>query len=154
MSTVHWRETPGPPAQFLCPKCGRAGIGSSHERHEELLAFHLLPVFWKTTTFVRCVNCKAKLQSTLGIADLTERQGTDISEYVSYEPSFVVKFFAIASFVLFWMPFVGLVLALIAFATTFGKRGWVRGLSIISLTFSSLITVALIVMRVLNGRLP
>lgn len=143
---ARWVETPGPSLSINCPRCGEQAVtGRSYERLETLLLFGVVPVAKFKNTFVQCRGCKAKLTSRLNIGELTKYQGAGISQFLSDDVSFVFKFLAIVSLLLFFAPIVGLVLAAITFVGTFKSRTWPRTLALVSLILSSIVNAVIVI---------
>lgn len=139
--TVHAEETPGPAIPIQCPKCGvETAMGFSRERVETLRLLGLIPLLKLRNTFVDCGECEAKLRSRLGIEELAKYQGAPISQFLSYDVSFVFKFLAITSLILSLVPMVGLGLAVLTLLGTFRTRGWPRTLGIVSLIVSAIVS--------------
>jgi hypothetical protein len=114
-------------------------VGKSYELLDTLEVLGLIPVVKTRTTFVKCGGCKAKLTSRLGIEDLERCKHADVSQFLSDQVSFVFKFLAIFSLLLFMLPIFGLVLALATVMGTFRSRTWPRRLGVVSLVLSSII---------------
>jgi hypothetical protein len=68
----------------------------------------------------------------------------ELSPYLSYEVSLVVKFLAIASILLFVAPIVGLVLAILTVLLSLKSGGWPRTLGVVALVLSGIVTMAFI----------
>jgi hypothetical protein len=147
VSTIRWTETPGPPVSFQCARCKQAVTGTSRQRYEKVYALGLIPTFGKTNTFVTCDTCKAKFLSKLTIAQLQDHLNDDITQHLSLTNSFVITFLVVVAVLLFWTPFLGLILSAIATALTWKNAGgWIKMASRIALGLSILIHIGLAIL--------
>jgi len=149
------QDVQGPHVQFECPKCHRSGtIGLSYDRRETLLLLHLVPLFTLKNTFVICGDCKAHLLAQLTIDELRQHQDSDVSPFLSFEISFVLKTLSVLSLLLCWFPVLGIVLASITLIATIKSPSIWRTLAIISLVASFISTFVLIVIPLMMGHRP
>jgi hypothetical protein len=144
--TTRSQQTPGPELEIDCPKCGTSNTSAaSYEQRDYLSLFYFIPLFSVANTFVKCGTCDARLTSRLSIEELQQHSTSDVSQYLSYEISFVVKFLAIASILLAIVPIVGLVLAILTVSLSLKSGGWPKTVGIIALVLSGIVTTATVV---------
>jgi hypothetical protein len=84
------------------------------------------------------------------LKDLTLNQSQELSEPRAHEVSFVFKFLAVVSLLLFFAPIVGLVLASVTVLGTFKSRTWPRTVGFLSLILSSLVSGAFVILQILG----
>ncbi len=145
------QQTPGPDLEINCPKCGTSNSPAiSFEFRDRLILYYVIPLFAVTNTFVKCTACGATLRSQLSIHELRTHSSSDISQFLSYEISIVIKLLAILSLLLFIAPGMGLVLAIITVILSAKSGGWPRTVGIVALFLSGLVTIALIVLMVVG----
>jgi hypothetical protein len=150
--TTRSQKIPGPELEINCPKCGASRTSAaSYEQRDALSLFFIIPLFTVTNTFVKCAACGAKLTSRLSIDELQPHSAAEVSPYLSHEVSFVVKFLAIASILLFIAPIVGLVLAVLTVILSLRSGGWPRTLGIVALVLSGFVTISLFVLLAAAG---
>lgn len=146
------RKEPGPALTICCPKCGADGVDAvAYRQVDDLCAFYFLKLFTISNTFVECSACRAKLRSSIDLDELGAYGQEELSQFLSHDVSFVVKFLAIASLVLCITPIVGAVLALIAVLLTLKTTGWTRTVSQVALALSTVVT-GLFIMALLLGK--
>ena len=144
MASVRWTETPGPAVKFHCLNCGNVSAsGVAVQRVEQLMFLYLIPLFKWTTTSVRCLQCNAKVGCKLNIQELVQFHDADVTPYLT-RGSLIVNFLAITSLVVFWAPFMGLILAVVALIVTRRTPGWQRRASAVGLILSTLATLAVV----------
>lgn len=141
------RKEPGAVVEIDCPRCGAAGVAAVPYRQiDDLCAFYFLPLFTIRNTFVECTACRTKLRSSVDLDEIPQHSHGELSQFLSHDISFVVKFLAIASLVLCLAPFVGFVLSLLTVLFTLKTPGWPRTLGRVSLVISGLLTLAFFVL--------
>jgi hypothetical protein len=150
--TAQSQQTPGPELEIACPKCNAPKTSAtSYEQRDRLSLFYLVPLFAITNTFVECASCNAKLTSRLSVHELDQHSGSDISQFLSFEMSFVVKFLALTSMLLFFAPIIGLVLAIFTVVLSSKSGGWPRALGLVALVLSGIVTIASVALLALEA---
>ena len=139
--SVKSESQPGPEFDIDCPKCGATQVpAASFTQRDRMSLFYLIPILTQTNAFLRCTSCNKKLLSKVSIEELSE-QPERVSEYLSSEVSFVVKFLAIASIVMSIFPVVNFAMVLLAFLLTMKSGGWPKTASKIGFVLSCLVTL-------------
>jgi transcription elongation factor Elf1 len=129
----------GPDAEINCPACGEMNVPAhTRQQTERFYLYGLVLVQRVTATIVTCGACGLELKSKVGIDQIDQYTARDLDLYLARNVSFVVKFIALASLLLFWAPIVGLVLAVIGLVSS--SDGWTRTVSWVSLFLSGLLT--------------
>jgi transcription elongation factor Elf1 len=140
----------GPEVEINCPGCGGFDVlAGTRQQTQRLHLYGLIPIQRVTTTIVTCGACGLELQSRIGVDQIAEYSARDLDLLLTRKVSFVVKFLALASLLLFWAPIVGLTLSVIALACSFRKGGWTKTMSFVSVLLSGLVTTAFVAMLVL-----
>jgi hypothetical protein len=149
---ARYEVTPGPPATFACPRCGAGPVPADSYRRTEILSlFAVIPLGRTHMTHLVCGNCSAHLFTKLTLDDLYQCIGVDISRFVFYRVSFILKSLAVLSLLLCWAPVVGLGLSLITFIGTFKWPSVWRTIAIICLVLSFVVTSLFIIVLILGG---
>lgn len=142
--SVESQAVDGPEIEIDCPACGaQRTLATSQRVTEKLRLLHFIPLLTMRHNYVWCKACQKKLVSSLDVEELAHRSPTDISAHLSGDVSLVAKFMAIVGVVLFIVPIVGVLLALIAFLLSRNSPGWVRTTSIVGLVLGGLATALL-----------
>lgn len=145
------RKEAGPQIEIDCPRCGATGVAAAAYRQvDDLCAFYFLRLFTLKNTFVECTSCRVKLRSSVDLDEFPRYQHGELNQFLAHDVSFVVKFLAVASLLLCWTPFVGLVLSLLTVVLTLKTPTWARTLGRVSLVLSGLITLAFVVVLTLG----
>lgn len=149
MSGLHVdRETTtGPAVRLWCATCMGLQPGTSYEHAETLKALFVLPVFRKTTTYVRCEHCGREYLSSLRVAELADHDGEDISPWLKTRTSPVAIVFAVASLVMFFIPFFGVAFGLIGTAATWRTTAlWPKAVARAGLFLSLVVTIGFVIL--------
>lgn len=150
--TTHREQTLGPDLKINCPKCGALDTSAaSYELRDQLKLLFVIPLFKLTNTYVSCAACGTALTSRLSIDELRTHSPSDISHFLSYEISLVVKFLAILSLLLLIAPLVGFVLAILTVVLSRKSGGWPRTIGIVALLLSGIVTIPLVVLLAIAG---
>jgi hypothetical protein len=89
---AQYMKAPGPPAHFICPRCQQGPApGSSYERTDSTLLLAVIPLWRTRITYVVRGNCRLRLTTRMTLDDLRECMGADISRFVFYRVSFVLR---------------------------------------------------------------
>jgi hypothetical protein len=140
--SLHRDTNKGPRLRIDCGRCGVSGAAASSRDLIDTIRLLFVIPFRFTNTFVTCQSCGAKHISQLCCQDLKEHRDADVTPFVSYHVSFVVRFLAVMSLLLCLFPFLGLALSLIAVCSAYKTRGWPRKLAMIAVLISGLVTAA------------
>jgi len=142
----------GEKVRIHCPVCETEDtLAQTFTEREQLSMLYFLPLCSMSNNFVRCLSCRSKLFTRLPLEELTEYHPEDLEPHLSHQASFVFKFLAAISLLLFFMPIVGLILAIIALTGTWNRAGWPRTVSRISTVLSVLLSILFAVILALGG---
>ena len=127
---VMWETRPGPQIRIDCPRCGASpAIADTEETVEKLLLLGLIPVFKKTTTYVVCTGCGAKMQSKIRLDELPRYLPAQLRPLLSPKVSPWVVVLLALSVMTFCVPVASFVFALVCVVLTMSTPGWPRTLS-------------------------
>jgi hypothetical protein len=140
-------KTPGPTLSINCPACQSTAVpADSMQQVDRLDLFYLLPFFQLRNTFVTCSACKKQLISSIGINEMADLNAADLSDHLVNHVSFINKFVAILSLLLFWIPIVGVGLGLLAIALNWKTTGWTKTVSFVGAGLAALVLTVLFVL--------
>ncbi len=149
--TTKSQQNPGPDISINCPLCNATGVAAqSFEQLDEIGLFWLIPLCRLRNTFVRCSECTKQLIAKASIHEIGDYSVEEISQRLVGRVPLISQFLAVASVLLFFVPFVGLVMALIAVIVNRRNTGWLRTLSWIGAILSGLITMLFVVALAMN----
>jgi hypothetical protein len=135
--SAHYTEVQGPRADFTCPRCHQGpSPGFSYERTDTTLLLAVIPVLRTRNTYLICGNCRSRLVTRMTLDDLRQCVGVDISRFVFYRVSFILKALSVLSLLLCLFPVLGMILSAITLIGTFKSPGVWRTIAIISLIIS------------------
>ncbi|HWA29407.1 MAG TPA: hypothetical protein VG734_27400 [Lacunisphaera sp.] len=141
ITTTTTTTTPGPRVQINCPACRTlAANAETEDRREVFRLFHLVPLLWKTTTYVRCTKCRHEFVASKRAAELRGMTPTDATRCLDAGPPFMAKFLAITAGVTCLLLILGLLVSIPATIVTWKHPGWTRNLSRIALGISITLT--------------
>ncbi len=147
LATSKTRKTPGPDTRINCPKCGPNVPARTH-RLEERMGVYFIPLLTQRETFVECAGCGESRHTALPLEKLGEYPPDELDRHLYRRVSVVVKFLALASVLVFCIPFVGLGLGVAGLVGSYRTGGWVKVVSIVGITIGALVstiaTVALL----------
>ncbi len=145
-------KIPGPTVTIDCPACKAKSVnGESVRQVDQLELFYLLPFMKLRNTFVTCHECNKQLICTAPFDELGELSVDDLSQHLVHHVSIINKFLALASVLLCWVPFVGLLLGCISLAVNWRITGWTKKLSYIGIGASAVLTAAFMIILSLAG---
>lgn len=148
---VHREVVRGAKVLLDCPWCDNGLVkGTAVEHCETTRLLLIIDISETTTTFVVCDACKLRMRSQLGLDELKEHAGKDVTRFLTCEAPFITKALAILSLLFSWAPFVNIALPLITLCAARRYRGWPKSLAILSLLLGIAFTIFGLVMIVLN----
>ena len=143
--TSRTSRTPGPQFPINCRACGRDGVPArSFESEERMRLYAVIPLPTQRERHVVCTACGANRLTDLTWDELTALRPDAAERHIFERVSFVVKFLAVVSLVLFTVPIVGLVLGIITTVMSRRTRGWPYRLGLISLALGGLLWAGLL----------
>ncbi len=150
--TTKTKRTPGPVVEIHCPTCGANSVpAQSVEQLDTIGLFYVIPLLWFRNTFVRCSVCGKDSVSKIKIDEIGRYSADDLALFLARRTSFLSSFLAVASLIICWLPFFGLVFAVVAVLSNLRSRGWARAVSWTSMIIATLATVAVSVSILLEG---
>ncbi len=142
MTTVIAEDKPFGLTRIHCPGCHardvEAMIIEHSEKVTEMLVVHMST---HTTWWVVCSACKARLYSKISGSELAQRTADQLVGVVVPRVGLVKQFWAVASILLAIAPFVGIIVAIIAYLANRKSVGWPRTVSKIGLGISGFLFV-------------
>ncbi len=149
--TTRTERVPGPTIAIDCPSCRAMGVDAdSYEQTERLGFFYIIPFIRIRNTIIQCTACRKSQLLKIGIADIGRYSASELAQYFVGPVSFVAKFLAIASVILFWAPLLGIVVGFIALVMNWRNEGWPRVVSWLGVGLSVLVTVLLLSMFIVE----
>ena len=146
------QKTPGPTVTINCPACNaKSAPAESMHQVDQLELFYLLPIMKLRNTFVTCHECNKQLICSAPFDELDGLSVDDLSQHLVHHVSIIKKFLALASVLLCWAPFVGLVMGCISLAVNWRTTGWPKTLSYVGIGANALLTAALMIFIALGG---
>ena len=142
--TQETKQKRGPEVKIKCPNCHKVAAASTCSFQESIGFFYIQMVTTARETRVECSKCRAILTTKVPLSELKNYSPQELSEELSLRNVFIAKVAAIASLLLFFMPFLGTMLAVVALIKSYRTSGWVRTVSIISLVLSLLMNIGLL----------
>lgn len=133
------KNTPGPDVQMNCPGCGSVALARTYEREEKIRVYHV-PFLTQREVYVECKRCRMVRLATVPLAELDRYSADELDAHLHERVSIIVKFLALASLVLFCVPFVGLIIGLSALLASYRTGGWPRAVSVIGVLLSLVLT--------------
>lgn len=153
--TSNTQQIPGPSFPINCRACGREGVAArSFESEERMKLYAVVPVPTQRERHVVCTACGADRLTDLSWDELTILSPDVAERHIFERVSFVAKFLAIVSLVLFPLPVLGLVLGLVTLVLCRRTRGWPFRVALIAATLhvmlwgGALIWSALVALKV------
>lgn len=134
-------RTLGPDVRFHCPVC-KTEVAA---RTFRLFEVHAVP---QEETFVECIPCGITRLVHLPLEELDQYSVDELTEHLTPRVSIVVKFLAIASVVLFLVPFVGLVLGGVGLLASYHSGSWTKRVSLIGVGLSSVVAIVFVCMLI------
>jgi len=119
-----------------CPAC--------RKKNTPAVAFDLtekLHGFAHTSSWVRCLSCKADLHSKLRADELRGMSAEMLAVHVRHRLPWIKTTTALFAAILCLFPWVGIIISPIAMIVNWRVRAWTRTLSIIALAISTIVTV-------------
>lgn len=98
-----------------------------------------------TTTFAKCDACRRIMLAKVPAAELAGLSPEELEHLLAKRVSPVLKVLTILGLVLFWAPFLGLSLAVVALLWSLRTGGWTRTASVIATVLSATMTATVIV---------
>lgn len=130
-------RTLGPEVRFHCPVCKTEVDGRTYRLFERLA----VP---QEETFVECIPCGIARLVKLPLEELDQYSADELTDHLTPKVSVVVKFLAIASVVLFLVPFIGLVMGGAALLASYHSGSWTKRVSLIGVGLSSVVTIVFV----------
>ncbi len=144
MTTIIAEDKPVGTTRIHCPACHardvEAVIIEHAEKVTEMLVVHMST---HTTWWVVCTGCKARLYSKVSGSELAQRTADQLVGVVVPRVGLVKQFWAVASILLAITPFMGIIVAIIAYLVNRKSVGWPRTASKIGLGISGVVFVLL-----------
>jgi hypothetical protein len=140
------QRIPGPQIRIHCPWCG--GRGVTAQTFDQREGFGLIipsPEDSVTTTFAKCDACRRIMLAKVPAAELAGLSPEELEHLLAKRVSPVLKVLTILGLVLFWAPFLGLSLAVVALLWSLRTGGWTRTASVIATVLSATMTATVIV---------
>jgi hypothetical protein len=148
--TSKTKRIPGPDTLLNCHACGPDLPANTYQLEEKMGVF-FIPLITQRRTYVECSECGAAWLTRLPLAELGQYSAEELTPHLKKPVSFVVKFIALASLLLFWVPLVGFALSVIGLLASYWTGGWPKRVSLIALVLAFLISV-LFVILLINGK--
>jgi predicted RNA-binding Zn-ribbon protein involved in translation (DUF1610 family) len=143
LATSKTRKFPGPEIKINCPKCG-PNVPASTYRLEERMGLYFIPLFTQRETYVECPKCGSARLTDLTFDELAACPPDEIDRHVYQRVSIIVKFMAVASVLVFCVPFVGLGFGIAGFVASKRTGGWVKAVSLIGIVLGALGTLGMV----------
>lgn len=124
----------GPQVQLDCPQCGVTGGLASSQEEKETFRVIGIRLYTHRNTYITCLTCQTKFITRLRLSELESIN--DLASHITKNISLVAKTLALVSLLIFCLPVLGLVLALIAFLIAPKTPNWVRSLAKFSMVIS------------------
>jgi hypothetical protein len=118
-----------------CPACGPNSPATTYELAEKMGVF-FIPLLTQRETYVECKRCGTARLVNLPLQNLGEYPADELDKHLRPRISIIVKFFALASVLLFCVPLVGIVLGLIGLVASYRTGGWPKAVSLIGTILS------------------
>lgn len=137
--TFHFFETQeGDPITFDCAACGRKSVkGLPAEKVDQVRFLFLVPLAKVRATAITCAECKAVTPCKAPMATLSALSPTELAAVLRPQPTEYappgIKWLSVAGFVLSFVPFLGLIVAGVAFFKGWKYLGWQNLLNLVAL---------------------
>ena len=154
MAMIVGEDRPAGTTKINCPACHWRDVDAQIIEHvEKVMEALVVQISSHTTWWVVCSRCKARLFSKVSGDELQKRTADQLVGVVVPRVSFVKQFWAVASVLLSFFPFVGIVVALIAYFVNRKSVGWPRTVSKVGLGLAIFFFFALIALIIINPRI-
>ncbi len=151
LATSKTMKVPGPDTRINCSKCG-PNVPARTYRQEERMGVFFIPMFTQRETYVECTKCGESRLSRLPLEKLAECPPDELDQHVYHRVSLIIKFMALASVLVFCIPFVGLGFGVAGFIGSRRAGGWVKVVSIIGIVIGTLVGVGTIAAVLFGGK--
>jgi len=142
LATSKTRTYPGPKVWANCPKCGPDVPAITYQR-EERMGVYFIPILTQRETYVQCAKCGTARLTRLTFEELAACSPDEIDRYLTPRVSIVIKFMALASALLFFLPFVSLGFGIAGYVATRRTGGWVKVASLIGIVLGTISTIGM-----------
>jgi hypothetical protein len=154
MTTIIAEEKPVGTTRIHCPACHARNVEAVIiERAEKVTEMLVVHMSTHTTWWVVCNGCKVRLYSKVSGSELAARTADQLVGVVVPRVGGVRQFWAVASILLSFFPFMGISVALIAYFLNRKSIGWPRTASKIGLGLAIFFIVALIALIIINPKM-
>jgi len=136
---------PGPTIPLDCPNCRHSGPASTWDREEALTVFFVIPVIHNSTSWVRCSHCHHEILSSLKAAQLAGKTPAEVIGHLIIGPTPWQRRMAVLAVLLFWLPFLGIVISVLAYALNSRDKGWRLPVSLMAALASPVATLVWVV---------
>jgi len=119
-----------------CPACKGISVPAiARDVKEKLLVAHVVPVFFKKTTLVRC-SCGASLVSELNVNDLAMLDPDAASLFIKERVPVVLIAMVLSGLVVWLFPVFGTVWLAVTWCLVRRRKAWMRWLTLFLLVLS------------------
>jgi hypothetical protein len=143
LSGVDSRTLAGPSIVIHCAACNVPDApATTYQYGERLAILHVIPLTpYSQTNYVKCERCGEAFVSPIALTELPYLEPGELHRLLRRRVGLVEMFLAVAAIILSWIPFVGLVMSLIALAVNgWRKNHWTRPVSRVAAVISVVVT--------------
>jgi len=130
-----------------CPRCHRDSAPAiATDQVEVVKALFVIPIFSKTTTFVRCCECNRSLAVALRARDIAILEADELTTILRDRASLSEGALSIVALLTCVFPIIGVLTSIVALVATRTAPRWARRVAFASTIISGLITAAAMIM--------
>lgn len=138
-------RSPGSEIRIDCPVCLAPGVAAeTYDQKQTDTYLGFIPLIVSRSTWVVCRQCGARLSSRVKAAELAGKTTDELAGLIALRASFLRKTLAVLGLLLAIVPFVGPVMAVIAFVANRKIPGWPKKISVAGLAIALLISAFLV----------
>jgi hypothetical protein len=140
---VQSQTAPGPSLTIHCAACNVPDApATTYQFSERVAILHVIPVTpFMRTNYVKCDRCGEAFVSPIALDELPYLEPEELHQLLRRSVGLVEMFMAVAAIILSWIPFLGLIMALIALALNgWRKNHWTRPVSRAAVVIAVIVT--------------
>lgn len=140
---VDSRSVAGPQVVMHCAACDVPDApATTYQFGERLAILHVIPLTpYTQTNYVRCDRCGETFVSPIALSELPYLEPGELHRLLRRRVGLVELFMAVAAIILCWIPFLGLIMGLIALAMNgWRKNHWTQPVSRAAAVISVIVT--------------